>query len=57
VAWTEELFRDMGSLDCEGALAVYSGNAPVNVVNRKVLDHPLFLEKLDRHKQAHKARK
>ncbi|HTJ30397.1 MAG TPA: NAD(P)-dependent oxidoreductase [Acidobacteriaceae bacterium] len=56
VAWTEELFRDMGRIDCEGALAVYRGEAPANVVNRKVLDHPLFLEKLERHKEAQKAR-
>jgi phosphoglycerate dehydrogenase-like enzyme len=46
VAWTEELFRDMGRIDCEGALAVYRGQAPHHVVNPKVLDHPQFLAKL-----------
>ena len=25
IAWTEELFRDMGRIDCEGALAIYRG--------------------------------
>jgi phosphoglycerate dehydrogenase-like enzyme len=50
IGWTEELFRDMGRIDCEGALAVYRGEAPKNVVNKAVLDHPLFLEKLARYK-------
>ena len=38
VGWTEELFRDMGRIDCEGALAVSHGEAPANVVNREVLE-------------------
>jgi len=46
IAWTEELFRDMGRIDCLGALAVYRGEAPKDVVNPKVLTHPLFLRKL-----------
>jgi len=50
VAWTEELFRDMGRIDCEGALAIYRGEAPQHVVNPQVLDNPLFLEKLARMK-------
>jgi len=52
IAWTEELFRDMGRADCLGALAVYRGEAPGDIVNRDVLSHPLFLEKLARHKAA-----
>jgi phosphoglycerate dehydrogenase-like enzyme len=52
VAWTEELFRDMGRIDCEGALAVYRGEAPKHVVNPKVLDHPEFAAKLARYKHA-----
>ena len=46
VAWTVELFRDMGRMDCEGALAVQRGEAPLHVVNRDVLTRPRFLEKL-----------
>jgi phosphoglycerate dehydrogenase-like enzyme len=46
VAWTVELFRDMGRMDCEGALAVQCGQAPLHVVNRDVLTRPRFLEKL-----------
>ncbi len=52
IAWTEELFRDMGRLDCEGALAVYRGEIPRDVVNRDVLTRPGFLEKLAQHKTA-----
>jgi phosphoglycerate dehydrogenase-like enzyme len=46
IAWTEELFRDMGRIDCEGALAIYRGEIPNHVVNPKVLKSPRFVEKL-----------
>ena len=52
IAWTEELFRDMGRIDCEGALAVYRGEAPQHVVNPEVLSHPDFLAKLERYRHA-----
>ena len=52
IAWTEELFRDMGRIDCEGALAVYRGEPPQPSVNPPVLDNPLFLDKLARRKAA-----
>jgi phosphoglycerate dehydrogenase-like enzyme len=52
IAWTEELFRDMGRIDCQGALAVYRGEVPGNVVNPAVLENPLFTEKLARRKAA-----
>lgn len=47
LGWTEELFRDMGRMDCEGALAVMRGDPPANVVNRAVLDRPEFRRKLE----------
>lgn len=52
IAWTEELFRDMGRIDCQGALAVYHGDLPKDIVNPQVLDNPLFLDKLARRKAA-----
>lgn len=52
IVWTEELFRDMGRIDCEGALAVYRGEAPRHIVNPQVLENPLFLDKLARRKAA-----
>jgi phosphoglycerate dehydrogenase-like enzyme len=50
IAWTEELFRDMGRIDCEGALSIYRGEIPMSVVNRNVLTRPGFLAKLERHR-------
>ena len=47
VGWTEELFRDMGRIDCEGAIAIGRGKPPKNVVNREVLDRPGFRKKLE----------
>jgi phosphoglycerate dehydrogenase-like enzyme len=52
VAWTEELFRDMGRIDCEGALAIYRGEVPKHVVNPQVLGNPRFLDKLASYKAA-----
>lgn len=52
IAWTEELFRDMGRIDCEGALAVYRGEAPQHIVNPQVLKNPDFLAKLERYRHA-----
>lgn len=51
VGWTEELFRDMGRIDCEGALAVMRGEAPASVVNRDVLQRPGFLRKLQNYRE------
>lgn len=56
IAWTEELFRDMGRIDCQGALAIYRGEVPANVVNPQVLSNPLFIEKLERFKALAAAR-
>ena len=56
IAWTEELFRDMGQIDCEGALAIYRGEAPQHVVNPQVLENPRFIEKLARWKAAYVTR-
>ena len=56
IAWTEELFRDMGRIDCQGALAVYRGEAPDHVVNPRVLSHPAFLQKLAGYKAAFSAK-
>jgi phosphoglycerate dehydrogenase-like enzyme len=56
IAWTEEMFRDMGRIDCLGALAVYRGEAPNDVVNPQVLTHPLFVKKLDHYKSAYAAK-
>jgi phosphoglycerate dehydrogenase-like enzyme len=56
IAWTEELFRDMGRIDCQGALAVYRGEVPEHVVNPKVLSTLTFLEKLAKYRAAYGAK-
>lgn len=52
VGWTEELFRDMVRIDCEGAIALSRGDPPRDVVNREVLGRPGFQRKLNRHREA-----
>jgi phosphoglycerate dehydrogenase-like enzyme len=47
VGWTEELFRDLGRIDCAGAVNVSRGIPPKNVVNREVLERPGFRRKLE----------
>jgi D-3-phosphoglycerate dehydrogenase len=51
LGWTEELFRDMGREDCEGALAIARGELPGSVVNRDVLERPGFRRKLERYRE------
>ena len=51
VGWTEELFRDMGRIDCEGALAVRRGEPPANVVNPEVLVREGFRRKLQSYRE------
>jgi D-3-phosphoglycerate dehydrogenase len=53
VCWTEECYRDIGIIDCTGALEVYHGRPPANVVNPAVLDRPGFRAKLARHRESH----
>ncbi len=52
VGWTEELFRDMVRIDCEGAIALSRGDTPRSVVNREVLGRPGFQRKLKRYREA-----
>lgn len=55
VAWTSELFRDMGRTDCEGALAIWRGEVPNSVVNKEVLDRPGFKQKLENYRSSFNA--
>lgn len=52
IAWSAELFRDMGRMDCEGALAVARGEVPLHVVNRDVLERPGFRAKLEQNSRS-----
>jgi phosphoglycerate dehydrogenase-like enzyme/2-keto-3-deoxy-L-rhamnonate aldolase RhmA len=48
IAWTEELFRDIGRTVCRGMLDLAAGRVPNGVVNRAVLDCPGFQSKWQR---------
>ena len=48
IAWTEELFRDVGAAAIRGVAELAMGRMPHAVVNRAVLDQPGFREKWKR---------
>jgi phosphoglycerate dehydrogenase-like enzyme len=45
IAWTDELFRDIGRTVCQGMLDLSLGQVPRGVVNPRVFDRPGFQEK------------
>ncbi len=45
IAWTEELFRDIGRAACGGMLDLALGQVPRGLVNPEVFDRPGFVEK------------
>ncbi len=48
IAWTEELFRDIGLAACRGMLELAHGRLPRGVVNPQVLERPTFQRKWER---------
>ena len=48
IAWTHELFRDIGRTACQGMLDLAHGRRPKGVVNPEVFDRPGFLSKWKR---------
>ena len=48
IAWTNELFRDIGRTACQSLLDLSQGQRPYGVVNPEVFDNPAFLKKWDR---------
>jgi phosphoglycerate dehydrogenase-like enzyme/2-keto-3-deoxy-L-rhamnonate aldolase RhmA len=45
IAWTDELFRDIGRAACQGMLDLSQGRRPAGVVNPEVFDRPSFQQK------------
>jgi phosphoglycerate dehydrogenase-like enzyme len=45
IAWTDELFRDIGRAACRGMLDLAHGRPPRGIVNPAVLDRPSFQDK------------
>lgn len=48
IAWTDELFRDIGRAVCQGMVDLSLGKRPRGVVNPEVFDRPGFVEKWER---------
>jgi phosphoglycerate dehydrogenase-like enzyme len=48
IAWTDELFQEMGTMACQQAVAFSKGEIPAGLVNREVLERPGFKAKLER---------
>ncbi len=49
IAWTNELFRDIGRAACQVMVDLAAGNKPRGVLNPEVLDRPAFQEKWKRY--------
>ena len=45
IAWTDELFRDIGRKACQGMIALAAGRRPTGVVNPEVFECEGFLAK------------
>jgi phosphoglycerate dehydrogenase-like enzyme len=52
IAWTEELFQEIGTMACRQAVAFAKGEIPTGLVNREVLDRPGFQAKRARWRAA-----
>ncbi len=48
IAWTHELFRDIGRMACQGMVDLTEGKRPHGVVNPEVFDRPGFQAKWQR---------
>lgn len=48
IAWTNELFRDIGRTACQSLLDLSRGKQPRGIINPEVFDKPAFIEKCDR---------
>lgn len=48
IAWTDELFRDIGRTACQSLLDLSLGKRPHGVLNPELFDMPTFREKWDR---------
>ncbi len=52
IAWTNELFRDIGRMVCQGMVDLSLGRRPKGVVNAEVFERSGFQEKWQRHRRS-----
>lgn len=50
IAWTEELFSDIGRTVCQALVDLSQGATPIGIVNPEVLERPGFKAKWSRHR-------
>ena len=50
VAWTDEMFRDMGHTICRAIVELAHGRRPLGVINPAVLEQPGFKAKWEKHR-------
>ena len=50
IAWTDEMFRDMGHTICRAIVELAQGRRPRGVINPEVLERPGFQAKWQRHR-------
>jgi phosphoglycerate dehydrogenase-like enzyme len=55
IAWTDELFRDIGIMVCQGMIDLAQGRVPHGLVNSKVIQRPTFQAKWKRLRPALRA--
>lgn len=51
ICWTDECFRDNGTLDCKGMIKVMRGQVPDHVVNKAVLEKEGLKAKLNSYRE------
>ena len=52
LCWTDQCFAGIGAADVKAVLDVMHGRVPTGIVNREVIDQPVWQDKLKRYRQA-----
>jgi phosphoglycerate dehydrogenase-like enzyme len=55
IAWTDELFSEIGRTSCQALVDLSRGEVPAGIVNPQVLERPGFQRKWSRWREARKA--
>lgn len=50
LCWTDQMFEGIGAIDVQAVLELSRGEAPAGIVNRAVLDNPIWQKRLARYK-------
>ena len=50
LCWTDQMFEGIGAIDVQAVLELSRGQAPAGIVNRAVLDNPIWQQRLARYK-------